>query len=184
MSEAGEGRLNIAWIGHSTVLLRLDGVRLLTDPLLRPRIAHLRRVGAPQEAGVADVDAVLISHVHHDHLDLRSLDRVRATPAVVPLGARQLLERRCVDPVGRPGGRGAAAAPAARGGPYPLGGLQPARNDARPGRATRAGGAVLPVCGRARAGGRGSRARARRAPRGGSVLKKPWFKRGLLIAVA
>src|SRR4051794_33519188 len=99
MSEAGEGRLNIAWIGHSTVLLQLDGVRLLTDPLLRPRIAHLRRVGGLPEASVADVDTVLISHVHHDHLDLRSLDRVRAPRAVVPVGARRLLERRGFDVV-------------------------------------------------------------------------------------
>jgi L-ascorbate metabolism protein UlaG (beta-lactamase superfamily) len=99
MSEAGEGRLSVAWIGHSTVLLEVDGLRLLTDPLLRPRVGHLRRVAAPPGEAVADVDAVLISHVHHDHLDLRSLDRVRAPLAVVPAGARRLLERRGFDDV-------------------------------------------------------------------------------------
>ena len=76
MPEAGEG-LSIAWIGHSTVLVEVDGVRLLTDPLLRRRIGHLLRVAAPPEDGAAEVDAVLVSHVHHDHLDLRSLERVR-----------------------------------------------------------------------------------------------------------
>jgi len=93
MPEAGERRLSLAWIGHGTVLLEADGVRLLTDPLLRPRVAHLRRVSAPPE-DTTDVDAVLISHVHHDHLDLRSLDRVRSLSVVVPRGARKLVERR------------------------------------------------------------------------------------------
>jgi L-ascorbate metabolism protein UlaG (beta-lactamase superfamily) len=94
MPEADERRLSLAWIGHSTVLVEADGVRLLTDPLLRPRIGHLRRVVAPPDDGVAEVDAVLISHVHHDHLDLRSLDLVRAARVVVPVGAGRLLERR------------------------------------------------------------------------------------------
>jgi L-ascorbate metabolism protein UlaG (beta-lactamase superfamily) len=94
MPEADERRLSLAWIGHSTVLVEADGVRLLTDPLLRPRIAHLRRVVAPPDDGVAEVDAVLISHVHHDHLDLRSLGLVRAARVVVPVGAGRLLERR------------------------------------------------------------------------------------------
>ena len=96
MPEAGQG-LSIAWIGHSTALLEVDGVRLLTDPLLRPKIGPLRRVAPPAEDGVGEVDAVLVSHVHHDHLDLRSLDRVRAARVLVPAGARRLLGRRGVD---------------------------------------------------------------------------------------
>jgi L-ascorbate metabolism protein UlaG (beta-lactamase superfamily) len=47
--------LVIRYIGHATVLIELDGVRLLTDPLLRNRVAHLRRV-APLE-GVPAADA-------------------------------------------------------------------------------------------------------------------------------
>ena len=43
------GLLSIAWIGHSTVLVEVDGVRLLTDPLLRPRIGPLWRVATPPE---------------------------------------------------------------------------------------------------------------------------------------
>lgn len=62
----------ITWIGHSTVLIELDGVRLLTDPVLRPRVLHLRRVGTPA-VPVGQVDAVLISHWHYDHLDPKSL---------------------------------------------------------------------------------------------------------------
>jgi L-ascorbate metabolism protein UlaG (beta-lactamase superfamily) len=85
--------VSITWLGHSTVLVEAEGVRLLTDPLLRPRVGHLRRVAgaAPRIAG--QVDAVLLSHVHWDHLDLRSLDLVRASRMVVPRGAGRLLKR-------------------------------------------------------------------------------------------
>ena len=71
------GVLRITWVGHSTVLIELDGVRLLTDPVLRNRLAHLRRVGARADAGaLRGVDAVLISHLHYDHLDVPSLQRL------------------------------------------------------------------------------------------------------------
>ena len=81
------------YVGHATVQLELDGVRLLTDPLLRARVGHLRRVAPP--AGVsAEVDAILISHAHHDHLDLPSLRRLSTSAvAVVPRGAGRLLRR-------------------------------------------------------------------------------------------
>lgn len=65
----------ITWIGHSTVLIELDGVRLLTDPVLRRHVFHLRRVGA-DAAAIDPVDAVLISHSHYDHLDAASLERL------------------------------------------------------------------------------------------------------------
>jgi L-ascorbate metabolism protein UlaG (beta-lactamase superfamily) len=86
----------IAFLGHSTVLIELDGVRLLTDPLLRGRVAHLRRQVAPvQESMFARPDAVLISHLHHDHLDLASLRLLGLdTSLLVPAGAGRLLRRR------------------------------------------------------------------------------------------
>jgi L-ascorbate metabolism protein UlaG (beta-lactamase superfamily) len=86
--------IRITWIGHSTVLIELDGVRLLTDPLLRNRVAHLRRV-VPVEAGAgSNADAVLISHLHYDHLDLPSLRRFdRSRLLVVPRGARSLVAK-------------------------------------------------------------------------------------------
>ena len=43
-SPADPSPLSLTWVGHSTVVVELDGVRLLTDPLLRQRVAHLRRV--------------------------------------------------------------------------------------------------------------------------------------------
>ena len=72
----------VTYVGHATVLLELDGMRFLTDPVLRSRLAHLRRQG-PTPAGdsAADLDAILISHLHHDHTDLPSLRRLAAADA-------------------------------------------------------------------------------------------------------
>src|SRR5207247_234997 len=85
----------IVYVGHATVLVELDGVRLLTDPLLRSRVLHLRRVGTVDVAALHGVDAVLISHIHLDHLDISSLVRLgRDVPLVVPRGARKLLQRK------------------------------------------------------------------------------------------
>ena len=87
-----ERRQRLSWLGHSTVLFELDGVRLLTDPVVRPRVLHLRRVGAAPRLDSLSVDAVLISHVHYDHLDVPSLRRVAGAPAfVVPRGVGSLL---------------------------------------------------------------------------------------------
>jgi L-ascorbate metabolism protein UlaG (beta-lactamase superfamily) len=80
----------VAYLGHATTLVELDGVRLLTDPVLRRRVAHLLRAGPAPEPGAPD--AVLISHGHLDHLDLPSLRRLpRDAELVVPRGlARQV----------------------------------------------------------------------------------------------
>lgn len=64
----------LTWLGHSSVTLDLDGVRLLTDPLLRRRAGPLaRRHPAPRRVDWEDPDGVLISHLHHDHCELSSL---------------------------------------------------------------------------------------------------------------
>jgi len=77
------------------VLLELDGVRLLTDPVLRSRMLHLRRSGRVDLERVRDVDAALVSHAHWDHLDLPSLDRLAGEPqVVVPRGMGATLRRR------------------------------------------------------------------------------------------
>jgi L-ascorbate metabolism protein UlaG (beta-lactamase superfamily) len=85
----------ILYVGHSTVLVELDGVRLLTDPLLRSRVVHLRRIGVVDTASLANVDAVLISHLHFDHLHIPSLERLgRNVSLVVPRGARRFSRRK------------------------------------------------------------------------------------------
>jgi L-ascorbate metabolism protein UlaG (beta-lactamase superfamily) len=77
------------------VLLELDGVRVLTDPLLRSRVGHLRRQAPPVDPRWhRGVDAVLISHAHHDHLDVPSLRRLQpGTEVVVPAGVSRVLRR-------------------------------------------------------------------------------------------
>jgi L-ascorbate metabolism protein UlaG (beta-lactamase superfamily) len=85
-------RISVTWLGHSTVLVDVDGVRILTDPLVTRRLAHLRR-RAPTP-NLDPVDAVLISHVHMDHLHRASL-LMTASDArlIVPEGAAPLVKR-------------------------------------------------------------------------------------------
>jgi L-ascorbate metabolism protein UlaG (beta-lactamase superfamily) len=85
--------LSIDYVGHSTLLMELDGVRLLTDPVTRARIGPLRRVEpVPRRPALAGIDAVLISHLHWDHLDFPSLrDLGHRVPLVVPAGTEPWL---------------------------------------------------------------------------------------------
>lgn len=82
--------IRITYLGHASLLIEIDGLKMITDPLLRRRIFHLRRV-APEasEEQLAGVDLVLLSHAHHDHLDIASLKRLDGMPPVVcPAPAR------------------------------------------------------------------------------------------------
>jgi L-ascorbate metabolism protein UlaG (beta-lactamase superfamily) len=81
--------LTIDFVGHSALVIELDGVRLLTDPATRARIGTLQRiVPVPTRRELAGIDAVLLSHLHWDHLDVPSLrDLGRSTRIVVPAGA-------------------------------------------------------------------------------------------------
>jgi L-ascorbate metabolism protein UlaG (beta-lactamase superfamily) len=81
--------LTADFIGHSALVIDIDGVRLLTDPATRARIGPLQRiVPVPTRRSLAGVDAVLLSHLHWDHLDVPSLrDLGHSTPILVPRGA-------------------------------------------------------------------------------------------------
>jgi L-ascorbate metabolism protein UlaG (beta-lactamase superfamily) len=73
--------IDVTWLGHSTVVLDIDGVRLVTDPLLRRHAGILRRRGStPPSEAWEGADAVLLSHLHHDHADLGSLRLLRQVP--------------------------------------------------------------------------------------------------------
>jgi L-ascorbate metabolism protein UlaG (beta-lactamase superfamily) len=87
------GSASITYVGHSTVVIAIDGVTFVTDPLLRRRVGHLVRYAVPAPRFAADV--VLVSHAHYDHLDPLSLARFgRATPVVIPAGVGGMLRRR------------------------------------------------------------------------------------------
>lgn len=88
--------LEITYVGHATSALEAAGSRVLTDPLLRGSLMGLlRRRHATPAVDRNPLDAVLISHVHHDHLDLPSLRRLPdRTRIVVPRGAGALLRRK------------------------------------------------------------------------------------------
>jgi L-ascorbate metabolism protein UlaG (beta-lactamase superfamily) len=85
----------LSYIGHGTTLLRLDGASILTDPLLRGWLGPLRRHGPPPSPDLPAIpNVVLISHLHRDHLDVRSLRRLpSSTPLVVPKGASRWAKR-------------------------------------------------------------------------------------------
>ena len=83
----------VQYLGHSTVLIDLDGTQLVTDPMLRRRVGHLLR--AQPIATLGEIDGVLVSHAHRDHLDLPSIARFDpAVPVVLPRGLGRLLKRR------------------------------------------------------------------------------------------
>lgn len=87
--------IRLTWLGHSTVVIDLGGVRLLTDPLLRRHVGPLVRSGsAPDRAAWRDPDAVLLSHLHHDHADLASLRRLGPVPVVTGIANRAWATRR------------------------------------------------------------------------------------------
>lgn len=95
---AGSENPSITWIGHSTLLVQLDGLNMLTDPNWGRRASPLswagpRRLNAPGLAfeDLPRIDVVVISHDHYDHLDLGTVTRLAATHDplfLVPLGLK------------------------------------------------------------------------------------------------
>ncbi len=93
--------VRVSWLGHSTVVLDLDGVRLLTDPLLRPHAGLLRRRGgAPAAESWSGADAILLSHLHYDHADLRSLRLLPDIPVITAPSNAEWLVRNGINGVG------------------------------------------------------------------------------------
>ena len=88
--------LGVTWLGHATVLLEVDGRWVLTDPVWSDRVSPSESVGPRRNhpvpmavADLPDLDAVLISHDHYDHLDTATIDALvsgQDVPFVVPLG--------------------------------------------------------------------------------------------------
>ena len=94
---------SITWIGHSTMLVRMDGVTFLTDPVFSERASpvsfagpkRLVPPGVPLEE-LPPIDFALVSHNHYDHADAPSIEALagRGTRFIVPLGLGWLVRDR------------------------------------------------------------------------------------------
>ena len=99
--------LRATWLGHSTVLIEIDGLRILTDPVWGPRASPSRLIGPKRFQPVPiplralpPVDLVLVSHDHYDHLDYPTIRELakRDMPFVTSLGVGAHLEAWGVGP--------------------------------------------------------------------------------------
>ncbi len=102
------GDLGVTWFGHSSVLIEVDGYRVLADPIWSDRCSPSRTVG-PQRLhpvpaaldALPAIDAVIISHDHYDHLDIdtvRALAGAQRCSFFVPLGVGAHLRRWGIPP--------------------------------------------------------------------------------------
>jgi L-ascorbate metabolism protein UlaG (beta-lactamase superfamily) len=100
---------SVTWVGHATVLIRLDGVSLLTDPMWSERASPVsfagpRRVVPPavRFEDLPPIDLVVVSHDHYDHLDAPTVARLWATHRprfLVPLGFKAWFAELGIDAV-------------------------------------------------------------------------------------
>ena len=102
---------SVTWVGHSTLLVRVGGLSVLTDPQFSERASPFSFAGpkrvvppAPALTDLPHIDAVVVSHNHYDHLDLDSVRRLSEQPGgsprfFVPLGLKTWFQRRGIDDV-------------------------------------------------------------------------------------
>lgn len=92
--------LNVTWLGHSSLMVNIDGYKILLDPVLERKISLLGPARYNGEvpvniAGIPKVDVAIISHNHYDHLNKFSVIELdaRVNLFIVPLGVGKELER-------------------------------------------------------------------------------------------
>ncbi len=87
----------VTWLGHATFLIQIGGINIITDPILfglEPFVERMMPLPFPVTS-IPPIDYILLSHNHHDHLDLRSLRLLnRDQPQVLaPSGNQHILMR-------------------------------------------------------------------------------------------
>ncbi|MCH1624689.1 MBL fold metallo-hydrolase [Fredinandcohnia quinoae] len=88
---------SITWVGHSTFLIQLNGINILTDPVWAQRMGIQKRMTAPGIAlqDLPKIDIVCISHGHYDHLDFPTIKKLIGNPTFyVPIGLKSAFTRR------------------------------------------------------------------------------------------
>ncbi len=93
----------VTYIGHATLLIDMAGLRIITDPLLRDHLWHLRRRSpnpSKRLLGQRAPDAILLTHLHNDHADLPSLRMLPGdVPIIAPAGSAGYLGKRLKQPI-------------------------------------------------------------------------------------
>ncbi|NEY99370.1 MBL fold metallo-hydrolase [Heyndrickxia shackletonii] len=92
----------ITWIGHSSFLIQMNGLNIVTDIVWAKRMGFDIRLAEPglNPEQMPEMDVVLISHSHYDHLDIPSLRKLKGNPVfLAPVGLKNYLERRKFSPV-------------------------------------------------------------------------------------
>jgi len=87
----------ITFVGHATTLTEMSGVRILTDPLFRNNFRLLKRRSqlCTTSIGLDSIDAVVLSHMHFDHMDYPSLRMIPShVPIIAPEGAGRYLKKK------------------------------------------------------------------------------------------
>ena len=101
--------IRITFVNHSTFLLQMDGLNILTDPIWSDRASPFSFIGPKRKRmpgilfeDLPKIDAILVSHNHYDHLDLPTLMKLyvaHAPKIVVPLGVKKFLESKGISNV-------------------------------------------------------------------------------------
>ncbi|GGJ58492.1 L-ascorbate metabolism protein UlaG (beta-lactamase superfamily) [Anoxybacillus voinovskiensis] len=92
-----QSRPLLAWVGHSTFVMQINGITIVTDPVWALRMGIAKRLTAPgiPIEEMPPVDVVLISHGHYDHLHFASIKKLKGNPCFfVPVGLGCLFRRR------------------------------------------------------------------------------------------
>ena len=94
------GRMRVTWVNHATLLVQMDGVNILTDPIWSERCSPISFAGPKRHRApglrfedLPPIDAVLVSHNHYDHLDVPTLRRLKGARVFTPLGNAALMAR-------------------------------------------------------------------------------------------